>query len=389
MKHKTFRSFIVMAILLPGLLFLVHSCKKSENGASPAEATELANAKAALKEKIRKEGWSVTIPVNQKIGASYVDRNGKEVPKEELMRRSHGSSAGSIISSCDYSNSPTVLLNSYTLYFNCTTGYQVSWNYTVSTNNNIVATSPYNSSQVSKGKFYIYNSSNTLIYSNTAVTPAAVSDIGADPMNGGYELFSVTFSTGWLPLSDFDGAYTTKLGALLVTDCSDIEAFPIALQNYSATAYQYPSTQPCSRIDPIYFNSYSPIRIWGEDPIGTCTGTGYVYPDLQEINFSIDGGAWIGGSTASTYLSYYLPPPSWTPYPNFNSAHLGYVDPYGVMILQLTGLFGPHNIAVRERNIVYYNPASSYTGGVWPVPNPGTNCCAGSWSSTTTYSVTY
>ncbi len=388
-----------MAILLPGLLFLVHSCKKNETGASPAEASELANAKAAWKEKIRKDGWAVTIPVNQKIGSFYVDRNGKEVPKEELMRRSHGSSGGSIISSCDYSNSPTVLLNSYTIYSNCTTGYQVSWNYTVSTNNNIVPTSPYNSSQVCKGKFYVYNTSNTLIYSNTAVTPASVFDIGADPMNSGYELFSVTFSTGWLPLSDFSVAYTTKLGALLVTDCSDIEAFPIALQNYAATAYQYPSMYPCTRIDPFYLNNYTnPLRVWGEDPAGACTGTGWVYPNLQDINFSINGGPWFGGSagnppTGMSYtpsLVYYLPPPSWTPYPNLSgTSSAGYVDPYGVLTIQLNITpSAVYSISMRSRNIVYNNPPSYY-GGTWPVPSPGVNCCTGAWSATTTMSVAY
>jgi hypothetical protein len=133
------------------------------------------------------------------------------------------------------------------------------------------------------------------------------------------------------------------------------------------------------------------LRIWGEDPIGTCDGTGYNYPDLQEINFSIDGGGWIGGSTTSSYFSYYIPPTIWTPYPNFNTLQMGYVDPYGIFILQLNGLTTgvTHSIAIRTRNILYSSPPSSYAGGVWPVPNPGVNCCVGAWSATTTYSVTY
>lgn len=394
MKRRTYLSFLCMLLLVPALLFLVNSCKKQDAGIAAAQADELSKAKAALKEKIAKEGWGVTIPVNQKITAFYADRNGNEVPKEILMARRPGrdNASASIISACDYSNSPSALLNSYSVYFDCTQGYKVSWNYTVSTNNNVVAA---NGTQQSKGKFYVYDNNNTLVYSNTSVTPAVVSDMGADPLTSGYELFSVTFNTGWLPLSTFNAAYTTKLGALLVTDCSDFEPFPIALQNYSATAYQFPSTQPCSRIDPFYLNNYTkPLRIWGEDPIGTCTGSGYVYPNFQEINFSVNGGAWFGGSAGAPpsgmSLTYYFPPSNWTPYPNLNgTSSAGYVDPYGVFIVQLNiTASATYSISMRSRNITYYNPPSYY-GGTWPVPNPGVNCCAGSWSAPTTMSVAY
>jgi len=395
MKRRNLFPFIVILLLIPGLLFLVNGCKKQDTGMTAAQADELANAKTALKEKIAKEGRAVTIPVNQKITAFYADQNGNEVPKEVLLARRPGRSnaAASIISACDYSNSPTVLLNSYSIYSDCATGYKVSWNYTVSTNNNIVATSSYNSSQVTKGKFYIYDNNNTLVYSNLSVTPATVTDMGADPANFGYELFSVTFNTGLLPPGVFNTSYTTKLGALIMTDCSDFEPFPIALQNYSATAYQYPSTQPCSRIDPFYLNNYTkPLRVWGEDPIGSCAGTGYVYPNWQEINFSVNGGAWFGGSLASPAgtLTYYFPPSNWAPYPNLSGSSLGgYVDPYGVFIVQLNLAAGAtYSISMRSRNIVYNNPPSYY-GGVWPLPNAGVNCCVGAWSATTTMSVAY
>lgn len=136
-------------------------------------------------------------------------------------------------------------------------------------------------------------------------------------------------------------------------------------------------------------NSSAPLRFWGEDPVGNCTQTGFAYPNLQEVNFSIDGGAWIGGSTASSYLSYYIPPPVWTPYPNFATGHYGYVDPCGVFILQLSGLSsGTHSIRVRNRNVVYNNPPSSYPGGIWPIPSVG-NSCVGDWTSIRTFVVTY
>ena len=392
MRRNSISSVLAGLIFMSGIVLLLHGCSKEDKSETAIRHSELAQAKADLKAMLAKNGSTTVVPLQEKISAYYSNTAGVAISRERLLR--HGSRPGvqgaSITSSCDYSNDPSALLNSYSITFDCIQGFKVAWNYTVSTNNNIVASNPTTPSQITKGKFYIYNGT-TVIYSDLNVASSSIIDEGADPSNGGYELYSITFTTGWLPSSDFSASYTTKLGALLVTDCADIEAFPIALQSYSATGYQFPVTQPCSRIDPYYFNhNTAPLRIWGEDPVGTCSGTGYNYPDLQEINFSIDGGGWIGGSTTSSYFSYYLAPTTWTPYPNFATAQMGYVDPYGIFILQLSGLStGTHSIAIRTRNILYSNPPSSYPGGVWPTPNPGVNCCAGAWSVTTTYSVTY
>lgn len=394
MKRKPISSLLAGLLLLASIFFLIYGCNKQDKSPNLLQQDELAKAKADLKAQLAKTGKTIVVPLHEKVHAFYANPAGVAIPRDNLPR--HGSRPGvivnSITSACDYSNDPAVLLNSYSITSDCLNGFMISWNYTVSTNNNIVDVNPTIPSQTSKGKLYIYNGT-TVVYSNLSVAPSSITDIGPDPSIGGYEQYSVTFSTGWLSPSLFNASYTTKLGALLVTDCSDVEPVSIALQSYAATGYQYPITFPCSRIDPVWLNhSTNPLRIWGEDPVGMCDDA-YFYnpPDLQEVNISVDGGSWIGGSTSSSYFSYYLAPTTWTPYPNFNTLQMGYVDPYGIFILQVDGLTHgiTHSIAIRQRNILYNSPASSYPGGVWPVPNPGVNCCVGDWSPVTIHSVTY
>ena len=393
MKKRIIPSLLSVVLLIAGMFFLLNSCQKQSNSTNSGQNQDLIRARADLKAFIAKNGTKYTVPLNEKVNAFYSDKNGKPVPADKLQRHGgNGVTVTSITSACDFSNAPVATLNSYSIFLQCDAGFQVSWNYTVSTNNNIVATNSHTST-VTAGKFSLYNSSNTLIYSATNCSPTSITDIGADPFNSGYELYSVTFSTVFLPISDFSTSYTTKLGALLVTNCPDVEAFPIALQSYSATNYQFPSNQPCTRIDPSYANNSSfPLRIWGEDALGLCSGTGFVYPDLQEINFSIDGGGWFGGNTNNGILSFYLTT-AVSPYTNIVNSDLGYVDPYSLLILQLgtpTGISsGAHIVSVRQRNITFNNPASFYPGGNFPSPSPGVNCCVGPWSASHDYSITY
>ena len=365
---------------------MMNSCKKEDKLNTRLQNEELQKAKDRVRKEIGQNGIPIKVLLDQKIEAIYADNDGQPISKEKLLslKTNQGNKTSSIVSPCDYSNEPTAILNYYTIIYDCLQGYSVSWNYTVSTNNNLVASHP---PVTSKGSIKIYDGA-TQKYSNTNV-PVTITDLGADPGSAGYELFSVTYTTAFLAETYFNYTYTTKLGGIVVTDCDDVDNINIALLPYSATGYQFPNTNPCSRIDPFQINNITaPLRIWGEDPIGLCTGSGFVFPHLQEINFSIDGGSWIGGNTTSSYLSYYLPS-SWGILPNLNGTQTGYVDPYGFHILQLDGLSsGTHSIRVRTRNL-FYSGSTPTPPATRPSPAPGSNCCVGSWSEIKTYSVTY
>jgi len=283
-------------------------------------------------------------------------------------------------------------INTYSIITDCIDGYKISFNTTVSSDDNIVAVNPNNSSQISKGSIRIYNPSNVLIYSNLSISldPSTnpTIDMGADPDNPGYELFSVTFTSGWIASSTLDptglASYTMKLGAFYESDCSDLEHSNGGLWANTYTSLQFPNTDPSSRVDAIYnVSSTNPFEFYGEDPIGACTMSGFTYPDLQEIDYSINGGTtWIGESSSST-LSYNLPP-TIAPFQNLTgSSHYGYVDPYGSLELKIT-LTSHGTMLVRYRNITFNSEPPP--GDNYPVPSVGSNCSAGPWSIISSYS---
>lgn len=393
MKKRTIASLTGASLLFITLMLLIHGCKKQDQAGPDAQSDAQAQAKDAIKNQIAQNGRTWEIPVNQKIEAFYADASGNRVPPEILLQ--HGKHGGiqteAITSPCDYSNTPSASLISYSLNSNCITGtYIISWTYTVSSNNNIVPTSPSNSAATSKGLLRIYNSSGVQQYTQN-VTPATIVDNGADPANAGYELFTVTFtSSGITAAGNFTSSNVMKLGATLVTNCPDIESFSIALQPSSFNTYGGPLVTACDRIDPIYFaQTTNPFRIYGEDPTSSCQ-SGFVYPNIQQIQYSVDNTTnWV--DTSAFNLSYYLPPPpGGGSFDNYLNAHKGLVDPYGALELNIdfsSLASGSHTIYFRHRNITF----NTVPTGEIPLPVYGTggNCCVGPWSSIVSYTYSH
>lgn len=372
-------------LLLLVIIILIHSCSKNPANNLPDQKEVQAKEKELIAARIGKEGITRIIPLDKKLDYELADAQGHVIPIESLSsRKTHPDN----ISACDDNNSWTVTIQSLAISAGCNTGYQLSWTYTISTNNNIVQTNPYNSSYYTHGQIQVLDGSNAQVYYDD-LAASSITDQGPDPSRSGYEIFTVVFSTAsnmnsvW-----FASPYKFNMGAFIATDCG-----PDANNHYQNLLRLIKPITPlaniCNRIDPIQNAVTSPLRFYGEDPIGTCPST-LALPDMQEIQYSTDGGfIWVGGASPSSTLSYYLPP-SGAPFTNFlGSSHYGYVDPYGALELQITLPSGSYSVLVRCRNIKYNNPISSYPGSSWPLPNPGVNCCAGAWSAPMTYSVTY
>ena len=378
-----------------GLCLLFYACKKhGETTTSlPTEPADvIAKTKASIAAQISKNGIPITVPVNEKLVSQWADSSGHtftQAQLEQLVAKSHGGHfVDAITSACDYSNVPTVTLLSYTIANDCINGYKVSWTFQVSSNNNIVSA---NGTTTSKGYLRVYSgtSPTTLLYSAN-VTPATVADMGADPSNSGYELFNVSFTSGYVSNSDPyitpTGSSNVKLGGFFVTNCSDLEPITAGIQAYSATNFTYPSGQPCTRIDPIWINSGTglTLTVFGEDPTGKCTGTGYVFPSWQEVQCSEDGGT----TWSTTYLSYNI---TGCPFANFIGKQ--YVDPFGIayLVYDYTHLSaGAHTILFRSRDVYYTSAGSTSCSGTivqYPLP-PAWGACTGTWSSSYSYGVT-
>lgn len=369
---------------------LIHSCKKQDQQTSQADQKTRTNELLAIKQRMDRDGLTYTVPVNQKLEAYFADKNGNRVPDSLLKKVSGGTKiVEAITSACDYSNSPSNTFDSYSLTSMCQSGFVISWNYTISSNNNLVLVNATVPTAKSKGTVKIYNSGSTLLYSATPLA-TSVSDLGVDSSNPGNELFAVTITSDPIPFSNFASGNAVKLGATIVTDCPDVEALSISITQYDINGNGGALANSCDRLDPIQIaQSSAPLRFYGEDPVGVCA-SGFVYPQLQEIQYSTDGVNWVGENYSSS-LSYWLAPPTIAVYDSILNKHLGYVDPYGALELNISLPSGSYNVRIRSRNIMFNNPISSYPGSMWPVPVFGAsgNCCVGPWSAITTYSVTY
>lgn len=172
------------------------------------------------------------------------------------------------------------------------------------------------------------------------------------------------------------------MGAFYESDCSDLEHSNGGLWVETYTSYQFPNTDPLSRYDPVYPVTYgstpNTVGFYGEDPVTDCDGTGYVFPDLQEINYSTDNGAnWIGGTSSSslTYVGVSAIDP---PFVTLATLGEGYVDPYGALELEILGLPTTGTLLYRVRNIVFNSEPAA--GDNYPIPDIGVNCSAGVWS---------
>jgi hypothetical protein len=385
------KTFIpILFLFLAAVITIIYSCNKSSERTLHAQKEQQAKEKELITARIAKEGITRIIPLNKKIDYEYVDASGKAIPKELLSIRRSNKVTPDNTSACNFDNNFMTTIQSIAISSGCNTGYQMTWTYNVSTNNNIVQTNAYNSAYYTHGQLQVLDGTNAQVY-YTDISPATLTDQGPDPARLGFELFSVVFSTTTaLNASYFASPYTIKFAPFLATDCA-----PDANNNYQNLLYRLRAITPlaniCDRIDPIQTaNPSAPLRFYGEDPIGACPST-LTLPDMQEIQYSTNGGStWVGGATASGTFSYYLPPPPGAPFTNYlGSNHYGYVDPYGALELQLTLPTGSYTVLVRYRNIHFNGALSSYPGNAWPIPNPGVNCCTGAWSIPLSYAVTY
>ena len=315
------------------------------------------------------------MPVNQKMDAYFSDLSGNRLSAKYLKEKT---SANPIASACDYSNTPSVVLNSLGRAYKCQFGEKITWQYTVSSNNNIKLVNPYNANSKTKGQLRIYNkSNNTLAYSEDVTSGITLVDNGVDPSQPGYEKFTVTFTSGWENESYFDfNKYQIKIGAFCATDCPDVEPVSIAIGfYYFTTGGAWDSVYPCSRTDEVAINgSGTAILMYGGYTVqSTPCDPGYYLPDMQEIRYSTNGGT----TWSQTGMTYTGTNSYWS---NFNNVpNKGYLDPIGAghIVFKLTH-GQTYNLIFQERNI-QYNYTGAYPNPL-PLPN-GSNSCTGAWGN--------
>ncbi|MHA4845766.1 hypothetical protein ACX0G7_16450 [Flavitalea antarctica] len=167
-------------------------------------------------------------------------------------------------------------------------GYKLQVTFMITTELPLVSTS-------TRGQLRLRNSANSVIYSNTNITPVSV--VATSQINASFPnstVYSVTYESGYISQSTYQSAVSVENNCILRTTCSD--PLNVATQ-YLASYTLYIggiSSAPCSRIDEIYFNppmSPMPASLSGCNGGGQCTGiSGYSLPNQHEVEFQAVGG---------------------------------------------------------------------------------------------------
>jgi hypothetical protein len=176
----------------------------------------------------------------------------------------------------------------------------------------LVAANPNNSSQLSRGRLRLKNSSGTVIFSNTNIPLSSIENLGADPYDASLTRFRITFTTPFIDNTTYNSSATAEPAAFIYTDCSNVPSVTVPYSSQQATSTTANYTTPCTRYDKVYYNPASggtPANVAGVNASGGCGIYGYIYPDQHHIQYYksststwLDMKFYFYGSTAEGYI---------------------------------------------------------------------------------------
>jgi hypothetical protein len=365
MKRNLIKIGFVAASFFAFVL-IMNSCKKTGLGetgqVNPKE--DLAFL-AKIKSDIETNGLTQRVEVNQKIKPVFVDVNGNEgIPP----------TSQSIISTCGGDAPGIADLVYYEKGYQCNQGYSIKWFYNISWNNNIVPIGT-NGILKTKGTVRVSLPGNANAYNNTTFN-VEILDLGLNPDQSTYpgeNIFSVSFTTTTIipeSVLNAPGAIL-RLGAVFASDCPTLENWALALGNaYGPNGTVVLSSSPCQRNERLFIQYPNDVpgrklKFAGFDPLSLCSylySCDRRYPDYQEVQYRIDGGAWTNASNTATF-------PTWITGTSFltrinTSSYSQAISP------------GIHNIEVRTRNW-QYNVCQT---NPYPLPTTTNSCANTAWS---------
>jgi len=300
MKTLTSHKYITAIIAIAVFALVFNGCKKADLKAdtNTTGSSDLERAKAHA-QKVSKEwgGLPQVFPVQQKMDVYWGDKNGAPMDPKVVTN-----SAG-----CTNFDIPdyTTLLQYQRIYrcFSPGPGYFIQWEYNVSWNKAVVATNA--SSLSTEGYIYIYDDNGDVFEEDYSVTggDVTIADLGVDPNNSSNHIYNVKFNYSTpIPTAYINGngitTYTVRLGATFASDCPDFYAIYITpVSSFGFTGNT--GLNPCDRNDrPIFipstiFGGQDRIGIAGYDPLFNCSvfGGSFIATDLQQVEYSINGGA--------------------------------------------------------------------------------------------------
>jgi hypothetical protein len=363
--------FVTAMVAVAAFILILDGCKKADLKSDAGNVNiDIAAEKAKVANLIAKEGGIPQIFTRkQPVTTMWVDRNRRPVTREQMQNNN-------FTSQCNYDLPAFCNLVQYARVYACadgthSAGYYLQFEYEMSWNNNVI---PYNAGlgQRTAGYVDIVDGSNNIVQSLTfdnTNSDVQIVEIGADPNISGNYIFRVKFVPTQFNsqvVSDTyinSGSYDVKFSALFVSDCAT-GGDPYSLWTNPVTSYGFTGASgddPCDRNDKAWVTT-SPsgggtMIVAGYNGGFTFTcgyGGSFVAPDLQQVQYDVDGGGW-------------------TNMDNYTAAGLGIANSAyvrgGDFCQSATLPTGTnHLVTVRYRNWKYIGSSP------WSIPNTTNDC---------------
>ena len=370
---RLIKKYFAFTLVFAFTSIIFNSCKKINQNPeiNLTESVNLDKAKQNVRDQMNALGGMVQrVEVNQRMQMAYADMNGN------IINSLSPSLFNNLTSTCAGDLPDYLDLSYYYRLYTCGQGYNLTFGWYISWNNNVVLQNPNNSSNRTRGTIRVYNNNNAIVYNNTTFN-VQIADQGVDPNNPANNIFFVEMTSSTLipeSVVNASGA-TLRLGAFFASDCSTLDNYSIVPMSVTGFGFTTPlNSDPCTRNDKTYFSSpgsvgYRRIGISGYDVLGICPSySASADPSVQEVQYSFDNGT------------------TWNDFLNFTSPFTSTSSPTGAILgaryvtridfaRSPTLAVGSYNVKVRYRNIKYNSGVSGY-----PLPTTTNSCANSTWT---------
>lgn len=357
-------------------VFMINGCKKMDSEKVLSTLSQETRKKAQEMVDNNPQLQNVTYNLNIEGAGHYADANGNRIdPKTDNSFTYHCPDVNNG-ETFDFDIAP--VLETITREWSCSQGYRFKMKWKISVPLNISAVNP-NTSQLTRGRFRMRNTSGTLIYEQNNIPATSIISLGDDPTTFNInKVWYVEYSTNWIAFSYFT-MNTAPLEHYVwaQTDCADVPQ-----RVNSATSPALISVlNACDRIEQIGITN---AEISGGTYItnGTLLGyyalvnpctppSGSTMPDRHEVQLRCVEPLYY--ETAFRKIT-----PQWGIWPGTPVTLNGYLDPFnGTIQANTIGLIDAYYI--RDYDITV---AGTIRHGAYKVRyrNVKTGNCNGPWS---------
>lgn len=237
-------------------MLLAGSCQRDAKEAAPAAAK--GNISDLLASQIKREGHTISIPVNRSVPAILTDAKGTEIKTNRSVRVLTTPDQICEDPSLAIVGPNTFTTVKHTIYDCQNAKHALTLEWKIRSSFDLAMVNPNNTSQFSKGRIRI-KSGTTITFQDLNIPLTTLTYIGDDPNEPGVKQYTLTYTKTDIPDQYLaDGAFTAIEGSAVVyTDCTAPYAYLITMP-YAPISQYATGLDPCQRIDNVYITPATP-----------------------------------------------------------------------------------------------------------------------------------